>query len=109
MFHLFRCPIAKDSGGILVREARDLKSPACAMRLAKDSEIQQLELIGHSAAIERSKSHEWRYKDRRDSKLVTIDYTWECMDTDMDVKYEKPMSVFTISSKVLIVRDGGWM
>lgn len=35
-----------DSGGILVREARDLKSPACAMRLAKDSEIQQLELIG---------------------------------------------------------------
>lgn len=41
---------SKDSGGILVREARDLKSPACAMRLAKDSEIQQLELIGHSAA-----------------------------------------------------------
>ena len=44
------CLFAKDNGGILVREARDLKSPACAMRLAKDSEIQQLDLIGHSAA-----------------------------------------------------------
>ena len=33
------------------------------------------------------------------------------MDTDMDVKYERLISVFTISiySKVLNVRDGGWM
>ena len=33
------------------------------------------------------------------------------MDPDMDVKYERLMSVFTISthSKVLNVRHGGWM
>lgn len=35
-----------DSGGILVRAGRDLKSPASEERLAKDSEIQQLELLG---------------------------------------------------------------
>eukprot|EP00435_Cladocopium_sp_Y103_P019366 s458_g4.t1 len=35
-----------DSGGILVRSGRDLKSPALAERLAKDSEIRQLELLG---------------------------------------------------------------
>lgn len=37
---------AQDSGGILVRAGRDLKSPALEERLAKDSEIQQLELLG---------------------------------------------------------------
>ena len=39
--------LAEDSGGILVREAKDLKSEALTKRLAKDSEIQQLDLIGH--------------------------------------------------------------
>ena len=42
---------AQDSGGILVRAGRDLKSPASEERLAKDSEIQQLELLGHVALV----------------------------------------------------------
>ena len=42
---------AQDSGGILVRAGRDLKSPASEERLAKDSEIQQLELLGHAALV----------------------------------------------------------
>lgn len=35
-----------EAGGILVRKGRDLKSPAEEERLAKGSEVQQLELAG---------------------------------------------------------------